>query len=89
MLPHRNFSAAVFSFNIGWDALGPGLMIAVDTEEFDRNGAGIFFCTGVAVIQGIIETCVTEDDHSIGFGCFHYCGKRRPRGKFPCVSPVR
>ena len=46
----ENFPSTVFPFNIGWDALGPGLMIAVDAEEFDRNGAGIFFCTGVAVI---------------------------------------
>ena len=43
MLPHREFFLHSIPFNIGWDALGPGLMIAVDAEEFDRNGAGIFF----------------------------------------------
>jgi hypothetical protein len=59
----ENFPAAVFSFHIGWDALGPGFMVAVDTEEFDRNGAGILFCAGVAVIQVIIETSITKDDY--------------------------
>jgi len=38
-------------------------MVAVDTEEFDRNGAGILFCAGVAVIQVIIETSITKDDY--------------------------
>ena len=79
----ENFPAAVFPFDIGWDALGSGLMVAVDTEEFDRKGAGILFCTGVAVIQVIIEARVTEDNHSIGFSCFHCAAKGVHAEKIP------
>ena len=83
----ENFPAAVFSFHIGWDALGPGFMVAVDTEEFNRNGAGILFCAGVAVIQVIIETRITKDDYGIGFCCFHCAAKGVHAEKVPmCVT---
>lgn len=86
----ENFPAAVFSFHIGWDALGPGFMVAVDTEEFDRNGAGIPFARVSRSFRVIISEpasprMIMVSDFVVSIAR----QKVSTRRKFPCVSPVR
>ena len=84
MLPHsRIFPAAVFSFNIGWDARGLASWLPWIQKNLTGMALAYSFCTGVAVIQVIIEACVTEDDHSIGFCCFHCAAKGVHAEKIP------